>query len=363
MEPLKVPLGIAAAFSLIVICSIPAKAFQNLSANVGGGYAANLFADSFEVGNSYIVNGVALSSTNLQPARLKTYYNLSYYEYNTSDRIDNFQHLLGAALFRRELQRRFKWGIDLWGTLKDYVASGAGFSNYRVFLRVDGVFYVRPWLAAKGLYRTMWSTYTSYGDLDNVEHRAEMEAAVTFPSRTTARAAVKYGIRLFKKDNEKFDWIEAEIGASQSIDMRTGVSASILGRFSGKGSRPLSTYFILSGITSYWDPWSGFQADVSIKRILPYGVVSKVDIGYWSREFAYNRLLRERIQWLTRRSGRTDEGWLVRLGIGRQYNLNWHWGRAIAVTVNGGYLSNDSDDPFYKYENYFADAGLEFRIF
>ena len=348
-------------FSLIGLAS--GHAYQNLSVNIGGGYAANLYADSFGVGNSYLVNNFALSSTNFEPTRLKLYYSVSYMEHNTNNIINNFFQVLGANLYRRDRAQRFKWGIDIFGAVKNYSDGNSDFNNYRLFLVADAAYYVGPAIQVKGIYRDTRSQFLHFESLDYLEHRLESEVSFTLPSRTTIRGSGGYTTRMFDEDSQRFDWVEIELGASQSIDIRTGVSLSVQRRFSGGGARPISTYFILSGITPYWDPWDGYQAELAIKRILPLAVVSKTGFGYWIREFSYAQLLRERLRWLFNRGGRTDKGLAVKLGLSRQFNLAWGVGRAVAISLNGGFLSNKSDDPFYEYDNYFIDSNLEFKLF
>jgi hypothetical protein len=363
MRLLKLPLWLRLAFLFSPIGFVSGQAYQNLSVNVGGGYAANLYADSFNVGNSYLINNVAFSSTNFEPAHLKLYYSVSYMVHNTNDVINNFFQVLGANLYRRDKAQRFKWGIDLFGAVKNYADGNSDFNNYRLFLVADAAYYVSPAIQIKGVYRDTRSKFLHFESLDYLEHRLESEGSLTLPSRTTIRCSATYTNRMFDEDSRRFDWVEIELGASQSIDIRTGASLSIQRRFSGGGTRPISTYFILSGITPYWDPWDGYQGELSIKRILPFAVVSKTWFGYWIREFSYDQLLRERLRWLFSRTGRTDDGYAVKLGLSRQFNLAWSVGRAIAISLNGGYLWNNSDDPFYEYDNYFIDANLEFRLF
>ncbi len=351
---------------LLLFCLLglaPAHAYQNLSAIVGGGYAANLYADSFGVGNSYLVNGLAFSSTNFEPTHLRLYYNISYLEHNTNDIVNNFFQVLGANLFRRDRGGRFKWGIDLFAAAKNYSHGNSDFNNYRIFLVADASYYLSPALQVSGSYRDTRANFLHFESLDYFEHRIEAEATLTLPTRTTIRGSAAYSTRSFDEDSRRFDWADAELGASQSIDIRTGLSLSVRRRFSGAGSRPISTYFILSGITPYWDPWDGYQAEFSVKRILPLAVVSRAEFGYWHREFSYDQLLRERLRWLFSRAGRTDKGWMMKLALTRQYNFAWRVGRATILTLAGGYLSNRSDDPFYEYDDYFIDTNLEFRLF
>ena len=350
-------------FLLVIILYDFSAAYQNAAIGIGGGYSGNLYADSFDVGNSYLVNKIALSSTHLKKTKLRLYYGLSYYEYDTNDGIDNFYHVPGIAVYDKSAGQKFKWGAGASAGIKDYTDTRSTLDNQRIFLSGDVSYYTAPGTMLKGQYRGTISNYDDYASLDNAEHWIETEIMLTFPTKTTMRITPRYAIRNFKEDSREFDWLDLELGASQSLDIRTGLSASLMKRWSGGGSRPLSSYFILSGITSYWDPWDGLQAELSIKRILPLAVVSKAEIGYWRRNFSYDSLLQENLWWLAGKSSRIDEGWSVKAGFSRQINLGALIGKAVAVTANAGYYSNHSSDRFYKYDFMFVDSNLEVRLF
>lgn len=179
----------------------------------------------------------------------------------------------------------------------------------------------------------------------------------------TLRVDGRYARREFNTDNKTFDWIDGELGFSQSLDLKTGVGGSAMKRWSAGGARPLSSYFILSGITAYQDPWDGYQAEAFVKRILPYAIVSKVEGGYYRRHFRYDAVLQQELPWLAGKAGRTDKGWLIRAHWRRQFNPGNRANRSVAVILDGGCMSNDSDEPFYKYNSLFGNLNLGINLF
>lgn len=339
-----------------------APAYERASINIGGGYSSNLYADSFDIGNSYLVNNIAVSSARIGKTGLRFFYGLSYYEYDTNNRINNFYHAPGIALFGKSSNQNFKWNLNASAGIKDYTDEQSGLDNYRVIVSGDASYYANPATLLKGWYKETISHYNNFGSLDNSEHWIESELVLTFPTKTTARIIPRYVIRDFD-DGQEFDWLDFELGFSQSLDIRTGLSASALKRWSGGGSRPLSSYYILSGITPYWDPWDGVQLDLSLKRIFPLAIVSQSESGYWRRRFSYDRLLRDNLPWLRNTSGRTDEGWFLKASLSRQINLNALLSKAVAITFDGGFYSNRSSDRFYKYDFFFLGSNLEIRVF
>jgi len=349
-------------FLFLAFCS-RAGAYQNLTANIGGGYVGNLFADSFNIGNSFIWNNVSFSSTSFQKIKLKLYYGISYYNYNTDNPINNIFHVPGVTLYKKNQDGRFKWGIDTFATIKDYVSANSSFDNYRIFTVADVSYYLVPGFQARTLYSLTRSKYLSYGVLDNIEQSAEAGIVATLPHRTTLRGTGRYSARRFDTDQITFHWVDTEFGLSQSIDIRTGLSFTFLKRWSKGGERPLASYYIISGITSYWDPWSGNQVEIALKRILPYAILCKIVGGSWNKSFLYDQYLRDQLSWLKNKSGRRDEGWLVRAELGRQYGLRLPVTESIKINMRGGYLSNHSGDRFYTYNNFMADLNLEIHIF
>lgn len=338
-------------------------AYENLSVNIGGGYAGNLYADSFNIGNSYLQNGVALSSTNYDLIKFKFYYNLTYYEYDTNNDINSLFHVPGIALYRRQPGERLKWGVNLFAIIKDYTDKKFNMDNYRIFWTGDIGYYFKPGVQARAQYRgTSWK-YMSYDNMSNTEHWLETEMTLTLASKTTLRTDLRYARREFTTDNKSFDWADGELGFSQSLDLKTGVGGSAMKRWSDGGTRPLSSYYIISGITAYWDPWDGYQMEAFVKRILPCAIVSKIEGGYYRRHFRYDAALQQEIPWLAGKDGRTDKGWLIHANLRRQFNLRGSANRSITVILDGGYQSNDSDEPFYKYNSLFANMNLEINLF
>ncbi len=354
-----------------------AIAYQNISVGLGGGYSGNLFSDSFAVGNSYLLNNISLSTVHFSDIRLKVYYDLSYYQYDTGDFINNLFHVPGIALYRRDPAQNLKWGVEIAAALKDYIDKEANYDNWRLLATGDISYYILPGLQIKGKYRAIKSGYDDYEILDNLEHLGEAEVAATFPSKTTVRGSMRYGRRAFDEEDlapsrpgmipvthdNKYDWVEAELGASQSLGMKTGVSLLFTNRWSSSGARPLFSYYIISGITSYWDPWDGFQSELALKRILPFAVVSKLKAGYWDRKFTYDDKLTLRLPWLRGKTGRRDRGWSAGLELNRQFGRKLFISRSLSVSIGAGYTSNDSDDPFYDYEYLSATSNLTIRIF
>ena len=349
-------------FLLVAFCC-PVGAYQNLSVGLGGGYAGNLFADSFNIGNSYLVSNLSFASTNFQSAKLRLSYDIYYYEYDTGNHINNIFHAPGIALYRRNLGERFKWGVETFVAIKDYIGNNSGFDNFRVFSSADASFYISPGIQAKGIYKLIRSKYQNYPILDNYEHWATAELVTTLPSKTTMQGTARYSVRRFDEDQVTFHWIDTEFGLSQSLGIRTGLSFSFLRRWSGGGERPLSSYYIISGVTSYWDPWQGNQLDVALKRILPYAIISRTEGAYWKRQFRYDKFMKEQLSWLLNKTGRRDEGWLTKLELSRQYNLRWPAVESFTLNLRGGYISNGSDDSYYKYHYFFTDLNLNIRIF
>ncbi len=339
-----------------------AQSYQTVSVGMGGGYAGNLFADSFAIGNSYLLSNLSVSSVNFSKVKLKLYYDISYYNYDTGDLINNVFHVPGFVVYRRDPGSRLKWGIEAAAAIKDYVNPQSTFDNNRIFLVADASYYVTSGLQAKAMYRLVKSKYHHYSDLDFYEHLAGGDIVSTFPTKTTARASVKYSVRRFDRDQVTYHWIDTEFGLSQSIDIRTGASLTVLRRWTGGGERPLSSYYIISGITSYWDPWKGNQFNAAIKRILPYAVLSRLEGGYWKRNFSYDDIMRSQLWWLRNKAGRHDEGWLVRGELSRQFNLRIPALQSFMLSVRGGYTRNGSDDPFYKYQYYFGDVSLNIHV-
>lgn len=349
-------------FFLFFIFSTAIFAGQYLSAGLGGGYSSNLFADSFAIGNSYTQLNATYSGTSFNKVKLKYYCDYVYYTYDVGDVLNNFILTSGIGLADRDRSKQLNWGIETYGAMKDYVDPDLDFDNSRYYLTADMSYYFLPGFQGRILYALTKSDYQFYGSLNYLEHQAECEIVTTLPTRTTFRGKARYASRSFDLGGDYY-WIDEELAVSQSIDIKTGFNIKLKNRWSGDGRRPLSSYYVISGITSYWDPWRGSQVETSIKRIMPYAIVSTLELCYWSRIFTYDKILQQRLTWLDGADGRKDQGWTARIVFDRQLAVNLPVPQIINLTITGGYSDNHSNDDYYNYRYYYVTTNLRVRVF
>jgi hypothetical protein len=358
---LKVSAWILAFFAILAIVS-PAEAYIGLSAESGGGYSSNLYADSFSIGDSYMFGAFTISHSSFTKTIFRVYYDLAYYQYDTRNSINQFDHLAGLTLFRKQLGERVKWSIDLAGTYRDYADANANYDNYKFYAYGNLAYYLISGTQMNFGYQLKQMKYNDFAELNHLEHRLSAFVSQTLPSRTTIKGSVDYSLRNFDIDNSNVDWLDLELRLSQSIDIRTGVAGSGMVRFAGSGTRPLSSYTVISGVTTYWDPWDGYQFNLFGKRILPWGLVSIANFNYWHREFDYTDTQTDELPWLSPSGKRIDNGQNVELELTRQLNLNSNYARALKLSLVGGYLTNDSDDPYYDYGYYYVNLSVKLEI-
>jgi hypothetical protein len=340
-----------------------ATAQQHISIGVGGGYSGNLFSDSFSVGNSYLLNNISISSTHFNKVKLRLQYDLYYYLYDTGDFINNLFHVPGFSLYQENKNRHLKWDIEVFAAWKDYTDPRATLDNGRLYFSGDISYYFLPGLQSRLLYQGIQSGYNHFSSLNYLEQQISDELVATLPTKTTLRAKLRYSTRVFNKGSRDLDWLDLETGLSQSLNMKTGLSFRISNRWTSGGIRPLESYNIISGITSYWDPWNGIAVTPAIRRILPWMIVSNLEASYWKRKFDYNQELRTKISWLKNKYGRTDKGWIARLELNRQFSTHFRIAQTLNFMISTGYTENNSNESFYEYHYFFITTGLQIRIF
>jgi hypothetical protein len=360
----RIHLFYIAAIAVITL-SFPRTALSEpeIKATLGGGYSNNLYADSFGLGNSYLYNTVRLSSTHFKKTRIGFFYEIAYYEYDTNNLINNFLHSPGLTVYRAARDSRFRWNLTARGFIKQYTDELSTYDNNRFRFDLNTSFYLKPGLQVKGAYQGEISSYADYSVLQYSKHFFEIGTAKTFPSRTTLDFGVARTFRDFEEGDAVYGWTDIGVTVAQSIDIRTGLSLSYLERLSSDGSRPLSTFYIISGVSAYWDSWEGRQAKLGLKRILPLAVLSNLEFFWWDRKFSYDQEISDQLPWLAGKSSRNDNGYAFDASLRRQFNLKPGYGKYIAVSLSGGYSENRSDDDYYSYNNYFIDCGLEYSVF
>jgi hypothetical protein len=58
---------------------------------------------------------------------------------------------------------------------------------------------------------------------------------------------------------------------------------------------------------------------------------------------------------------RADNRFLAWFEISRSFKLNWVI-KSLNLSLQGGYLKNDSNDSYYQFDNYFGSIGLNFKL-
>jgi len=351
---------------ILIIIFIPggsALSRPGLKVSLGAGYSDNLYADSFGLGNSYLYNNIGISSAHFQKIRIRLFYDLSYYEYDTNNLINNFIHSPGLSIYRNARGSRFKWSFTTRGYIKKYTDELSTFDNNKIRFDLDASFYLKSGLRLKGGYQGELSSYTEYSVLENARHLVDIEISKTFTSRTTLNLALAHTLRNFEEGDNTYKSTDIGLKLAQSINIRTGLSVAYLERFSSAGSRPLSTFYIISGVSAYWDSWEGRQAKLSLKRILPFAVLSKTEILWWNRKFNYDERISQELAWLEGKSSRFDYGFAIYSFVRRQFNLKPRYGRYFAALISAGYSDNRSDDDYYSFNNYYIECGLEYLVF
>ena len=348
--------------ALITLSGPAAQGQPELTAGSGFGYANNLYADSFAIGNGYLYNGVSLSSTHFNKVRARIFYELTYFEYDTDNLINNFVHSPGIAVFQTRRGARFKWSLSARGAIKDYADRLSTFDNNRWLVEADGSYYMAPGLLAKAAYGGSLSSYADYDVLNNAQHSLELELIKSFASKTSLHLDIDYTLRSFSEGGSDYNWFDLGLKIAQSLDIRTGVSLSYASRFSSPGSRPLSTFFIISGVSAYWDSWDGHQAQLTVKRILPAAVVSNAVLTGAYRKFTYDREISEQLPWLQGKSSRIDKVYAAEMNLRRQFNLRFGYGKYVAILLAAGYSSSYSTDSYYSFNSYYVDLRLSYSV-
>ena len=355
-------LTIAVISIILLIPGYDACSRPGLTATTGAGYSDNLYADSFGLGNSYLYNGIKLSSTHFNRIRVRLFYELTYYEYDTKNIINNLSHSPGLAVYRAIRGSRFKWSFTARGYIKKYTDDLSTFDNNRIRFDLSASYYLKPGLQVKGGYQGEISSYADYDVLANKQHRFEGELTKTFPSRTTMSIGLAHTFRNFDEGDATYGWTDIGAEIAQSLNVRTGVSIEYFERFSSGGSRPLSTFYIISGVSSYWDSWEGRQAKLSLKRILPSAILSRTELSWWNRKFNYDDQLSQELPWLEGKSSRFDYGFAIYSYLRRQFNLRPGFGKYVALSLTGGFFKNWSDDDYYRFDNYYIECQLDYSI-
>jgi hypothetical protein len=237
-------------------------------------------------------------------------------------------------------------------------------------------------------YRARFRSYQNLPELSHLEHHLFSRFSYFLPSKTSLIASMSFGIKNYKpytyqietdeagrgrrgstttitEDNATLRQLRLGLKIGQAIANGTGLSLFYLNRINlGQQSYFGENQYILlfKEEDIFDDPYSygGFDAGVTVTKLLPWRVKSSFGFEYRYKEYSSQALdlAGESLPGEPLRLDRRSQIWLT---VARTFPLQ-NTVQNVSVLFRVLYMLNRSNDQFFDYTNLLIATGLDFSF-
>ena len=245
---------------------------------------------------------------------------------------------------------------------------------------VNSKIYLRPNLIAKLGYILSNRSYAELPEFSYWEHYLYTQFNTFFQTGTSITVIVNYGLKDYiplqisgSRRNPVFfelpgvDQLVSSIKVAQSLGDKTSLSLKYLNRLNPglvSGSAAVVNTDDLFTEDELFDDrygYDGHEFSLNFTHYLPAYIKLELGTSYYLKDYQ-NRQVYD-LDGNSNISGdtRSDQRSLIWAGLSRGFAVNWGI-KNIKLSLQGGYLKNDSNDSYYQFDNYFGSLGVQFQV-
>ena len=275
---------------------------------------------------------------------------------------------------KRTLYFGANWSLHDGRDIYDYY----DFSKLQFY--VNSKIYLRPNLIGKFGYILNNRNYSELPEFNYWEHYLYTQLNTFFQTGTSITMVFNYGLKNYiplqissNWRNPEFfempsvDQLVSSLKVAQSLGDKTSLSLKYLNRLNPglvTGSAAVMNTDDLFTEDELFDDsygYSGNEFSVNFTHYLPAYIKLELSSTYYLKNY-HNRHIYD-LEGNLDISGdtRSDRRSLIWAGLSRSFAVNWGI-KNIKLSLQGGYLKNDSNDSYYQFDNYFGSLGLQFQV-
>jgi hypothetical protein len=238
---------------------------------------------------------------------------------------------------------------------------------------MNAKYYLRKNVIARFGYQINNSQYKELPELGHWEHLALIQINTFFQTGTSLTFNTSYGLKNYNTGNidgfsrRSVDQMVNSIKLGQSLGAATSITLRLLNR-TNPGLVHGSDSFIFSdyqwGENELFDDrydYCGHEIFLTFTHFLPYYI--KLELGanrYWKQYHSQKIFDLGSIQSVSDEY-RNDKRSLFWLRLSRNVKVNWGIEK-IRISLEGGYLRNNSNESYYTFNNLFGSLRTEFSL-
>ncbi len=356
------------------------------------------------------------SQTSVSVSQNLAYYSNSFYNYKQLQDVNEYFGLNASHIFKGEMvQSRifYKGDLNFFKNYSDrlYHNQAFGYDGYTVspdnkrtlyfganWRMHDGrdiydfydysklqfygnsKIYFRKNLIGKFGYILNNQTYSELPEFSYWEHYLYAQMNTFFQTGTSITLIFNYGLKNYiplqissSWRNPEFfempsvDQLVSSLKIAQSLGDKTSLSLKYLNRLNPglvTGSAAVMNTDDLFTEDELFDDRYGYRGHeffLNFTHYLPAYIKFELGSTYYLKDY-HNRQIYD-IDGNIDISGdtRSDQRSLIWGGLSRSFAVNWGI-KNIKLSLQGGYLKNDSNASYYQFDNYFGSLGLQFQV-
>jgi hypothetical protein len=247
-----------------------------------------------------------------------------------------------------------------------------GYINSKIFFR--------PNLIGKFGYILNNQTYSELPEFSYWEHYLYTQLNTFFQTGTSITININYGLKNYIPvqlssnwrnpeffDMPSVDQLVSSLKVAQSLGDKTSISMKYLTRLNPglvTGSATVINTDNLFTEDELFDDrygYKGHEFSINITHYLPAYIKLELGSAYYLKDYN-NRQIYD-IDGILNISGdtRSDHRSLIWASLSRSFAVNWGI-KNFKLSLQSGYLKNESNGSYYQFDNYFGSLGLQFQV-
>ncbi|MFZ5515282.1 MAG: hypothetical protein ACOY90_01505 [Candidatus Zhuqueibacterota bacterium] len=257
------------------------------------------------------------------------------------------------------------------------------FDYFKIQAYVNAKFYMYHNLIGRVGYVINNRSYSNLPEFNYWEHLVYFQMNTFFQTGTSITMSVNYGLkdyiplqsmqgrgRNLVVDYSRMpavDQLVSNVKLAQSLGMKTSISFNYVNRFKPglvSGSATVMDSEDLFTEDELFDDrygYSGHEVSLSFTHFLPAYIKWEIGSYYYWKNYHSRQIYDLEGNLDVSGDLRKDQRALFWSGLSRSFAINWGV-KNIGLSLEGGYLVNESNASYYQFDNYFIMAGMQFKI-
>lgn len=364
----------------------------------------------------FISSARVVSKTSISVSQYLSYYSNSFYNYKQLSDVNDYIGIqLGHIIEGQIIDSRFYYEGDLnffktyserlyhnqefgyngyWGSADNKKALYFGaswqlhdgreiydfFDYQRLKFYLNSKIYFQRNLIGKFGYTLTNRNYSNLQEFNYWEHYWFAQFNTFFQTGTSITVFFNYGLKNYIPmetastwyyeavyDMPSVDQLVSSVKIAQSLGSKTSLSIKYLNRlkpgFVTGAAATMNMDELFTEDELYDDRYGyyGHEYSVKLTHFLPAYVKLNIGSVYYLKNYHNRKIYNLDGELVESGDNRSDQRYLIWGDLSRSFKMNWGI-KSVKVLLESGYLKNDSNDSYYRFDNFYYSLGVQFFV-